>query len=497
MSYEVTAIKKRPESFTSLAGQDFVVSTLQNAVSSGQIAHAYLFSGPRGVGKTSSARILAKALNCEQGPSGNPCGECSQCKEIKQGNSLDVIEIDGASNTSVNDVRVIRDEVLFPPNNGKYKIYIIDEVHMLSGSAFNALLKTIEEPPPYVIFIFATTELHKVPATIRSRCQQFRFRLIGLETIVEHLKSAAGELSVNYEAEAMHWIAKEAGGSMRDAYTLFDQVVSFSQGNITLEIIQEKLGLVGIDAVQSLLNACASGHEADAQEQFSQLVHSGHSVEQIHNDCTDYIRALLLYAQGIRREGILGFSIDRMNSDILKTWKNYQLEQALQLLFEFYRNSRYSLNTQYEFELILAKLSRLSDLVSVKSLVDRIQGLSQGNVQQHQATAPEPVSEDPQREAILEQIRNQFPALTSSMEQAKDWQLLGGVLKLQVPSEFHANKINDFSRVIQDTAGEILQRKIHLEIEIHKTGQADQGGESNPEMAARIFKGSVLGGENS
>ena len=177
MAYEVTATRRRPKQFADLVGQEFVAETLKNSITSHQIAHAYLFSGPRGCGKTSTARILAKALNCENGPTPAPCGTCAHCTEITKGASLDVIEIDGASNTSVNDVRQIKDEVMFPPNSSRYKIYIIDEVHMLSTSAFNALLKTIEEPPPYVVFIFATTELQKVPATIKSRCQQFNFRL--------------------------------------------------------------------------------------------------------------------------------------------------------------------------------------------------------------------------------------------------------------------------------------------------------------------------------
>ena len=183
MSYEVTATRKRPQSFDQLAGQEFVSATLESSIASGRIAHAYLFSGPRGCGKTSTARILAKALNCEKGPSAHPCGTCDSCRSITAGSSLDVIEIDGASNTSVDNVRQIKDEVLFPPNGGRYKIYIIDEVHMLSTSAFNALLKTIEEPPPYIVFMFATTELYKVPATIKSRCQQFAFRLVPVETI--------------------------------------------------------------------------------------------------------------------------------------------------------------------------------------------------------------------------------------------------------------------------------------------------------------------------
>ena len=214
MAYEVTATRRRPQHFEDLVGQEFVAETLKNSIKTGQIAHAYLFAGPRGCGKTSTARILAKALNCQSfdSPAAEPCGHCESCKSITNSSSLDVIEIDGASNTSVNDVRQIKDEVMFPPTSCRYKIYIIDEVHMLSNSAFNALLKTIEEPPAHVIFIFATTELQKVPATIKSRCQQFNFRLVSVEKLKSLLLDACNELGVKAEDEALYWIAKESGG---------------------------------------------------------------------------------------------------------------------------------------------------------------------------------------------------------------------------------------------------------------------------------------------
>ena len=260
MAYEVTATRRRPQHFSDLVGQDFVAETLKNSIKTEQIAHAYLFAGPRGCGKTSSARILAKALNCQssQNPTFEPCGQCESCRAITNSSSLDVIEIDGASNTSVNDVRQIKDEVMFPPNSSRYKIYIIDEVHMLSTNAFNALLKTIEEPPPYVIFIFATTELQKVPATIKSRCQQFNFRLVPVEQVKNLLSQAASELNIQADDEALYWIAKESGGSIRDSYTLFDQVAAFSDGHITYEKIRDKLGLLAFSAITFIvfLNKC-------------------------------------------------------------------------------------------------------------------------------------------------------------------------------------------------------------------------------------------------
>ncbi len=259
MSYEVTATRRRPQQFEDLVGQEFVAETLKNSIKTGRIAHAYLFSGPRGCGKTSTARILAKALNCQNGPTDKPCGTCSNCQEITKGSSLDVIEIDGASNTSVENIRQIKDEVMFPPANCRYKIYIIDEVHMLSNSAFNALLKTIEEPPEYVIFIFATTELQKVPATIKSRCQQYNFRLVSIDKVKACLAEAAAELGIQADDEALFWIARESTGSMRDAYTLFDQVAAFSEGHITYEKIRDKLGIVGVERLNTIFEACADG----------------------------------------------------------------------------------------------------------------------------------------------------------------------------------------------------------------------------------------------
>lgn len=402
MAYEVTATRRRPQRFDDLVGQEFVAATLKNAIQSGKIAHAYLFSGPRGCGKTSSARILAKALNCHSGPTATPCEECTACKEITKGSSLDVIEIDGASNTSVNDIRQIKDEVLFPPNSSKYKIYIIDEVHMLSTSAFNALLKTIEEPPEYVIFIFATTELHKVPATIKSRCQQFHFRLGTVEQIKEVLAKASNELGILADDEALFWIAREATGSFRDAYTLFDQVVAFSDNHITYEKIRDKLGLVGVERLNEIAEFCVDGNSKSALEKLDEITANGVSIEQFVSNFADYLRSLLLIESGITKESLLGQNIQRFSQKVTSSWNKMMLERALSLMLQLFRDIRYSVSPRYELELAISRLCWLTSYVSVTEVKTAIeqakallmqgqvvqQNVSQQNIPQSSGFAP-------------------------------------------------------------------------------------------------------------
>lgn len=375
MPFEVTATRKRPQTFEQLAGQHFVAATLTASLEQGRIAHAYLFSGPRGCGKTSTARILAKALNCEHGPTPHPCGSCPSCLAISSGSSLDVIEIDGASNTSVDNIRQIKDEVLFAPHTGRYKIYIIDEVHMLSMSAFNALLKTIEEPPPYIVFIFATTEPQKVPATIKSRCQQFNFRLVPTDTIFQLLTQTAAESGIEAEEEALLWIAREAAGSVRDAYTLFDQIAAFSGTKITAQNIRDTLGLVGIDRLNELFRAIVSNNSKEAFGVLDDILERGVSPEQFLIDAVDYCRSILLMLHGVQKQGLLSAPRNAFEPLVVESLSKDQIEYTIALLLDTYRHLKETIEPRYELELTVAKLCNIRSYISPRELFEAVHSL--------------------------------------------------------------------------------------------------------------------------
>jgi len=289
----------RPRTFEEVVGQDHVVRTLRNALNSGRIHHAYLFAGPRGTGKTTTARLLAKAVNClAPDPTQRPCNECAICRAVNEGRLMDLIEIDAASNTGVDDVRELRERVGFRPNEARYKVYVIDEVHMLSNAAFNALLKTLEEPPPHAIFVLATTEPHRIPATIHSRCQRFDFRRIPAETIVERLEHIAQGEGIVADREALTLIARQATGSMRDAESLLDQLAAYTDEGITVEVVRAALGTGAEEAVMGLVDALATGDTAQGLALINRVVDQGTDPRQFARQLVEHLRGLLLTRLG-------------------------------------------------------------------------------------------------------------------------------------------------------------------------------------------------------
>ncbi len=291
MAYTALYRKYRPTEFADVKGQDHIVTTLKNQISAGRIGHAYLFCGTRGTGKTTIAKILAKAVNCEHPIDGSPCGECESCRAIAEGTSMNVIEIDAASNNGVENIRQIREEVSYPPTEGKYKVYIIDEVHMLSIGAFNALLKTLEEPPEYVLFLLATTEANKIPVTILSRCQRYDFRRIGIETIAARLADLLAEEGVEAEEKAIRYVARAADGSMRDALSLMDQCIAFYLGErLTLEKVLDVLGAADTEVFSRLLRALMAQDVSGAIRLLEEVVMQGKELGQFVTDFIWYLR---------------------------------------------------------------------------------------------------------------------------------------------------------------------------------------------------------------
>lgn len=364
MDYQVSARKYRPGTFDDVVGQSHVVQTLMNAVDTKRIAHAYLFSGTRGVGKTTVARILAKALNCEQGPTGHPCNTCVNCVEITQGTSVDVMEIDGASNTSVDDVREIRENVKFSPFRGQYRVYIIDEVHMLSNSAFNALLKTLEEPPSHVVFIFATTEIHKIPATILSRCQHYNFRRIARQEIIDRLRHVAAQDGMTIEDRSFTALARASEGSMRDGLSLLDQAVAFGGKTIAHADLEVLLGAVPQELVQGMSAAILTQDSPAALTVLAHLLDQGHDLKAFCSDVVEYLRNLLVASvvpAGTELRGLIEASEEDIQQLAVeaKRLTPEQLQELLTIFSQAEDSLRYSAHPRFVLEAAAVRATRL------------------------------------------------------------------------------------------------------------------------------------------
>jgi DNA polymerase-3 subunit gamma/tau len=376
MSYQVTARKWRPQRFEEIVFQDHISRTIRNSISMGRISHAYLFSGPRGVGKTSTARILAKALNCLSGdkPTENPCDECENCIEIRNGYSFDVIEIDGASNRGIDNIRELRENVNLAPIKTRYKIYIIDEVHMLTKEAFNALLKTLEEPPRHVVFIFATTEINRIPETILSRCQKYIFKKIPAEAIVKSLRMIVESEGYEIDDKALYPIARAAEGSLRDSQSLLDQVISFSDGTISEEDALSILGIVPLNSYIFLLNNIAGLAKPDLIDEIHRIVGLGTDIPRYVAGFKDIIRTVRLIRNGIMLKDILGFSDEEVSKlkDSGERFTDEELSLIYRIAGDLEENLRFTTNERINLEMALLDMVNAKKAPSIASILKKI-----------------------------------------------------------------------------------------------------------------------------
>jgi DNA polymerase III subunit gamma/tau len=505
MSYLVLARKWRPKTFDDIVGQDYITQTLKNAVSSGKTAHAFIFSGPRGVGKTSTARIVAKALNCKNGPTPDPCSECTFCMEISLGKSLDVIEIDAASHTGVNDVREIIENIKYLPTSGKNKIYIIDEAHMLSQSAFNALLKTLEEPPPHVLFILATTEVHKIPVTILSRCQRYDFKKVTVEEIRKQLKTITSKESVNIDDETLYLISQEADGSLRDALSLMDQLIATFGNDIKHEEAIAILGILDKALLKSVLKSVLQSNTKSSIESLNNAIEKGISPRRFAEDLLKVLRySVLVKTCGksvvaeLSEEEIT--DIEKLTSEV----NAESLESLFNLMLEEAENIQKSFYPQMALELTLIKLSTMERIVPIEYIISRIESLrnssgadygKSGRMDEHRVdynkketpgdVEPEPIekAEDPKppepeaKESIpkgnkegsfIEFIKGKKRILGTRLEQANEIVIEDSRIRIICgkgsPEALHLKR-QESKEALKNYSGEFYSREMRIDIE--------------------------------
>ena len=456
MAYQVLARKWRPFSFEEVVSQDHVKTTLTNAIKLNRIAHAYIFAGPRGVGKTTVARILARALNCEQGPTPTPCNECTPCREIIEDRSMDVMEIDGASNRGIEDVRNIRENVKYAPVHGKYRIYIIDEVHMLTREAFNALLKTLEEPPSHVLFIFATTEFQKIPATITSRCQRFDFRRLPLREIVDQLKKICAAEKITLTDEAMILIAKRAEGSMRDAESLLDQLVSFCSGGIDTQDVLDVIGMIREDIYFSCSDAVIKGKLAEGFAIAQKIFDEGYDPGEFINGLLEHFRNLIV----VHLAG---------NAKMIETSEHFQakyLEEAqhfsetdLLRIINTISDAEYQLKKSAQpllrLELLLSKLIAIDRSVTIDQILDAI---NQGS-EPADAQLDIPLRNDNDTKDVSREPHTRYAPKSPLTESGAD---------LKEPQSISAETKDDSDSIIREDAQKDTQDESQLTIDVIK-----------------------------
>ena len=488
MSYVALYRKFRPAEFSEVKGQEHIVTTLQNQIKANRIGHAYLFCGTRGTGKTSIAKIFAKAVNCERPVDGSPCGKCETCKSIAAGTSMNVIEIDAASNNGVDNIREIRENVAYSPTEGKYKVYIIDEVHMLSIGAFNALLKTLEEPPEYVIFILATTEAHKIPITILSRCQRYDFKRITAETICSRLAELMEQESVEVEEKALRYIAKAADGSMRDALSLLDQCIAFYLGKkLTYDNVLEVLGALDTDVYSSLLRKIIGRDIPAVMADVESIVMQGRELSQFVTEFIQYLRNLLFVQSADHLEDFLEVSTENLAQlqEEAGMIDAESLMRYIRIFSELSGQIKYSTQKRVLVEVALIKLCRPQMEKNYDSILDRLKTiesqLEKGVVvsapgKETAEKTPEPVKEQPRVKACTDDIRkvihewNQIiregsPVIKNYLMGHKDFRQDGnGGLQIVLRESLAADLLgtDDLRKELED----VIYRKIGKEVSV-------------------------------
>jgi len=465
LEYLVLARKFRPQKFDDVAGQEPVVRTLVNAIGQGRIGHAFLFAGPRGVGKTSVARILAKSLNCEQGPTATPCNICPNCKEITDGTSMDVREIDGASNRGIDEIRELRENVKFAPAASKYKIYIIDEVHMLTREAFNALLKTLEEPPGHVIFIFATTENHKVPATILSRCQCYDFRRISQSQIAVNLGKVAAAESITISPTALSWIAEAGDGSMRDAQSIFDQVISYAGFNILDDDVEDILGLADRKYLFRISEAVFSRLGGVCLMILEEAYLAGIDMKHFYSMLLKHFRNLLLVkiaADGSSSFDIAPEQVEKLKQQTQKVSRE-TLQRYLDILLDEADSLRRSQEVRMKIETILVRMAYLEPVMPVGEIMATLEALEQ-KLQGGLPAYPKPL-----------------PAAPAAANRVAEFAQTAGVQKLPDPQQKQYSAATEFHRTAQPAPADDLKGFIKR---------------VNPPLGAKIDAAEILGWEN-
>lgn len=358
MSYTALYRKYRSQTFDEIVGQKHIITSLTNQIKNGQVGHAYLFTGTRGTGKTSIAKIFAKAINCPNSIGGNPCNECEVCKSITNGTNVDILEIDAASNNRVDEIRELREKVKYPPVNCKYKVYIIDEVHMLTDSAFNALLKTLEEPPQYVVFILATTEVQKLPATILSRCLRFDFKLLSEEELEKHLKYVFDDSGIKYEKEALSLLARLGAGSVRDTLSIADMCVAYSNKNVTYSSVIEAVGMTDRETLKELTKSVLNGEQGKLLSTINRIANLGKNLTQVAKDLVSFVRDVLIVKTCKDYKDILKLSNDQITEleELSKLSTNEKLIEILNKLSALDNDFRYSSNPRNLLEITLVTL---------------------------------------------------------------------------------------------------------------------------------------------